>query len=67
MAPNSLASIIFGIAGPMYFATTNSSATFEIVCVNDIGRRCLLTLVTGFCLSIGVTFAYFQAVGIFLF
>jgi hypothetical protein len=52
IAPNWLGSITFKTAGAMYLDTTNSSATFEIVDVKEIGRRCLLILVTG--LSLGI-------------
>jgi hypothetical protein len=38
-----------------YKLITNSSATFERIGVNDIGRRCLLTDYIGVALGIGTT------------
>jgi hypothetical protein len=52
IAPNWLGSIIFKTTGAMHLDITNSSATFEISDVKEIGRRCLLMLVTG--LSLGL-------------
>jgi hypothetical protein len=34
----------FKIAGAMYLVTTNSSATFEIVNVKEIGWKCLFNV-----------------------
>ena len=49
----------------MYVTTIKSSATFGNVEVSDIGRRCLLTLVTGVFLIRGAIFANFQVEGNF--
>ena len=61
--PNCRVSIFASTAGLTYCSTTNSSATFDRMGVNEIGRRCLLTSVTGFCLGMGAMFASFHDCG----
>jgi hypothetical protein len=61
--PNWLALIFLSIACLTYSSTTNSSATLDNIGVREIGRRCLLTSVTGFCLGTGTISAIFQDIG----
>ena len=61
--PNWFGSITVSTAGAMWWWTTKSSASLERAGTREIGRRCLLTSVTGFCLGIGTTSAIFQEAG----
>ena len=60
MAPYWLSPIFLSIAGFKCSSMTNSSATFDRTGVNDMGCRCLLTSLIGFCLGIGTMSADFQ-------
>ena len=61
--PNWRRSTIVRMAGLMYLSTTTSSATFDKIGDNEIGRKCLLTSRTDFRLGNGVTSAIFQDAG----
>ena len=60
MPPNWSGSITFKTAGATCLATTNSSATLEMVGVREIGLKCLLITLTGFCFVRGTMSASFQ-------
>ena len=60
MAPYCLSPIFLSIAGFKCSSTTNSSATFDLTDVNEMGCRCLFTSLIGFCLGIGTMSADFQ-------
>ena len=65
MTPYWLGSITSKTAGPMYLFTAKSSANFDKAGVSEMGRMCLLIIVTGFTFISGETLAFFQGRGSF--
>ena len=65
IAPNWLGSISAKTAGPMYLLTSNSSATLDRARVREMGRICLVPMVTGFTFISGETSASFHDRGSF--
>ena len=63
MAPYWLSPIFLSIADFKFSLTTNSSATFDRTGVNEMGRRCLLTSLIGFCFGINTMSADFRGGG----
>lgn len=63
IAPNWSESINSKTAGPTCLLTTKSSTNSDRAGVRDIGRICLVTVVTGFSFIRGVTSASFQHLG----
>ena len=64
--PSNCEGFIFSnTAGATYLSTIKSSASFERIGVSEIGRRRLFMSRIGLSFGIGVTFAFFQALGSF--
>jgi hypothetical protein len=63
LVPNCLVSTTLRTAGLINCMTTTSSASFEIIGVNEVGLRTLLLIRTGFCFGRVVTSTNFQEEG----
>ena len=51
------------MAGLTHSSTMNSSATFQMIGVRQMGLDCLSVFLTGLCVGIGATSASFHDVG----